>query len=101
MRTVRTTSGTTAVRVVRVSRRGSREIEHLESGLGLEPAGGGPLPITSSRMGHLLDALERACRVLGLAAAADKDDGFRHLVPTRVIELVSKPAACVSWRRPG
>jgi hypothetical protein len=112
MRTVRTTSGTTAVRVVRVSRRGSREIEHLESahgeaeleaaaqrriaagqlelGLGLEPAGGGPLPITSSRMGHLLDALERACRVLGLAAAADRDDVFRHLVPARVIELVSK-----------
>ena len=43
-----------------------------ELDLGLErtgPArrgtGGGPLPITSSRMGHLLDALERAYRVLG------------------------------------
>ena len=101
--------GATAVRVVRVSRRGSREIEHLESAYGeaeleaaaqrgraagarpgLEPAAGGPLPITSSRMGHLLDALEYAYRVLGLAAAADGDDVFRHLVPARVIELVSK-----------
>ena len=29
--------------------------------------GGGPLPTTSSRMGRLLDALERAYQVLGLA----------------------------------
>jgi anti-sigma-K factor RskA len=81
VRTVKTTSGATAVQVVWSSRRGSREIEHLGSGhdeaeleavkaaaqqriaagqlelaLGLEPAGGGPLPITSSRMGHLLGA---------------------------------------------
>src|SRR5579862_9857501 len=79
MRTVRTTSGATAVQVVWSSRRGSREIEHLgsahdeaelealkaaaqqriaagqqELGLGLEPAGGGPLPIISSRMSHLV-----------------------------------------------
>jgi hypothetical protein len=79
------------VQVVWSSRRGSREIEHLgsahdaaelevlkaaaqqriaagqlELGLGLKPGGGGPLPITSSRMGHLLDALEHAYRVLGL-----------------------------------
>ena len=83
MRTVRTKSGATAVQVVWSSQRGSREIEHLGSAhdeaelemlkaagrqriaagqaeldLGLEPAGGGPLPITSSRMGCLLDALE-------------------------------------------
>jgi hypothetical protein len=69
---------------------GSREIEHLgsahdeaelealkaaaqqriaagqlELALSLEPAGGGPLPITSSRMGHLLDALEHAYWLLG------------------------------------
>jgi len=62
---------------------GSRQIEHLGSAhdhaeleslkaatrqrvgadqaefdLGLEPAGGGPLPIASSRMGCVLDALE-------------------------------------------
>ena len=73
MRTVKTTSGATAVQVVWSSRRGSREIEHLgsahddaelealkaaaqqriaagqlELALGLEAAGGGPLPITSS-----------------------------------------------------
>src|ERR1700730_5783287 len=111
MRTVKTTSGATAVQVVWSSRRGSREIEHLgsahdeaelealkaaaqqriavgqlELGLGLEPAGGGPLPITSSRMGHLLDALEHAYRVLGLEDAAGGDEVFRHLVLGRIIE---------------
>jgi hypothetical protein len=105
MRTVKTTSGATAVQVVWSSRRGSREVEHLgpahddaelealraaaqqriaagqlELALGLVPAGGGPLPVTSSRMGHLLDALEHAYRVLGLEAAAGGDEVFRHLV---------------------
>jgi hypothetical protein len=76
VRTVKTKSGATAVQIVYWSRRGSREIEHLgsahdeveletlkaaarqrlvagqlELALGLEPAGAGPLPITSSRMG--------------------------------------------------
>jgi hypothetical protein len=48
-----------------------------ELDLGLEatePArrgrGGGPLPITSSRMGCLTDALQRASRVLGFEGAA-------------------------------
>jgi len=115
MRTVKTTSGATAVQVVWSSRRGQREIEHLgsahddaelealkaaalqliaagqpELALGLEPAGGGPLPITSSRMGHLLEALEHAYRVLGLEDAAGGDDVFRHLVLDRIIEPVSK-----------
>jgi hypothetical protein len=115
MRTVKTTSGATAVQVVWSSRRGSREIEHLgsahgeaelealkaaarqrievgqlELGLGLEPAGGGPLPITSSRMGHLLDALEHAYRVLGLRDAAGGDEVFGHLVLARIIEPSSK-----------
>ena len=83
VRTVKTKSGATAVQIVYSSRRGSREIEHfgsahdeaelemlkaagrqrlaagqVELDLGLEPAGGGSLPITSSRMGCLLDALE-------------------------------------------
>jgi hypothetical protein len=104
----------TAVQVVWSSRRGSREIKHLgsahddaelqalkaaaqhriaagqlELSLGLEPADGGPLPITSSRMGHLLDALEHAYRVLGLEDAAGGDDAFRHLVLARIIEPVS------------
>ncbi len=77
MRTVKTTSGATAVQVVWSLRRGSREIEHLgsahdeaglealkagaqqriaagqmELGLGLEPAGGGPLPMQVRRLGE-------------------------------------------------
>jgi hypothetical protein len=94
MRT-RTTSGATAVQVVWSSRRGSREIEHLGSAhdeaeleslkaaaqqrtaagqqeldQGLESAGGGPLPITSSRMSHLVESLARAYRALGFEEAA-------------------------------
>ena len=116
MRTVKTASGATAVQIVRSSRRGSRNIEHLgsahdeqevealraaarqrlaggqlELGLGLQvPAPGGPLPITSSRMGHLVDALEHAYRVLGLEDAAGRDEVFRHLVLARIIEPASK-----------
>ena len=115
MRTVKTKSGATAAQVVWSSQRGSREIEHLGSAhdeaelemlkaagrqriaagqaeldLGLEPAGGGPLPITSSRMGCLLDALERGYRVLGLGVAAGGDGVFRDLVLARIIEPVSK-----------
>ena len=37
----------------------------LELDLGLEPAGGGPLPITSSKISHLVDSLERAYRGAG------------------------------------
>jgi hypothetical protein len=115
MRTVKTTSGATAVQVVWSSRRGSRQIEHLgsahdeaelealkaaaqqriaagqlELGLGLEPAAGGPLPIISSRMGHLTDALERGYRMLGFEGAAGGDEVFRHLVLARIIEPSSK-----------
>ena len=68
-----------------------------ELDLGLErtgPArrgtGGGPLPITSSRMGHLLDALEHAYRVLGFGDAAGGDEVFRLLVLARIIEPASK-----------
>jgi hypothetical protein len=59
-----------------------------------EPAkrgrGGGPLPITSSRMGCLLDALEHAWRALGFDDAAGGDEVFRQLVIARIIEPVSK-----------
>src|SRR5450631_4662523 len=97
MRTVKTTSGATAVQIVHSSRRGSRDIEHIGSahddvepellkaaarqrlaaGQGeLDPgletteparegAGGGPLPITSTRMGHLPGALARRYRCWG------------------------------------
>jgi hypothetical protein len=102
VRPVKTSSGATAVQIVYSSRRGSREIEHLGSAhsdaevellkaaarqrlaagqgeldLSLETgAPGGPLPITSSRMGHLLDALAHAYRVLGLEEAAGGDEVF-------------------------
>jgi hypothetical protein len=116
VRTVKTSSGATAVQIVYSSHRGSREIEHLGSAhsdaevellkaaarqrlvagqgeldLGLDTgAPGGPLPITSSRMGHLLDALSQAYRVLGFDRAAGADEVFRQLVLARVIEPSSK-----------
>ena len=117
VRTVKTASGATAVQIVYSMRRGSRDIKHVGSAhdeaelellkaaarqqlgagqgeldLGLEPAAhrGGPLPITASRMGVLLDALERAYQVLGLAAAAGGDEVFRDLVLARIIEPSSK-----------
>ena len=65
--------------------------------LGLEPteparkgAGGGPLPITASRMECLLDVLENAWQALGLDRAAGGDEVFRDLVLARIIEPVSK-----------
>jgi hypothetical protein len=103
-----------AVQVVWSSLRGSREIEHLGSAhdeaelevlkaaawqriaagqLAFDlggPGPGAPLPITSSRMGHLVDALERGYQVLGLEDAAGGDEVFRDLVLARIIEPVSK-----------
>jgi hypothetical protein len=118
VRTVKTSSGATAVQIVYSSRRGSREIDHLGSAhsdaevellkaaarqrlaagqgevdLGLQPAvdgGGGPLPITSTRLGHLWDALACAYAVLGLEQAAGGDEVFRDLVLARIIEPSSK-----------
>jgi Transposase DDE domain len=119
VRTVRTASGATAVQIVYSSRRGSRDIEHIGSAhdegelevlkaaarqrmmagqrqldLGLEDAasssGGGPLPITSSRRGHLWDASARAYEVLGFDTATGGDEVFRALVLARIIEPTSK-----------
>ena len=116
LRTVKTTSGATAVQIVHSSRRGSRDIEHLGSAhddaelellkaaarqrlaagqgeldLGLDAgAPGGPLPITGSRMGCLLDALGHAYQVLGFEQATGGDEVFRQLVIARIIEPVSK-----------
>ena len=117
VRTVRTASGATAVQIVRSSRRGSRRIEHIGSahdeaelealktaarqrlaagqdeldlGLGSDVAGGGPLPITASRMAHLWDALARAYGAVGFEAATDSDPVFRDLVLARIIEPTSK-----------
>src|SRR5690348_9263300 len=119
VRTVKTSSGATAVQIVHSSHRGSRDIEHLGSAhdeVELEllkaaarqrlaagqgeldlrlaaaelAAKGGPLPITGSRMGCLLDALEHAYRVLGVAGAVGGDEVFAQLVLARIIEPVSK-----------
>ena len=120
VRTVKTASGARAVQIVHSSRRGSRDIEHIGSAhddvelellkvaarqrlaagqgeLDLGVAGaarhagaGGPLPITSSRMGHLWDALDHAYRVLGFERAAGGDKVFRQLVLARIIEPTSK-----------
>ncbi|MEW2386701.1 IS1634 family transposase [Micromonospora sp. NPDC047707] len=108
------------MQIVYSSRRGSRDIEHIGSAhddaelevlravarqrmaagqgeldLGLEGAatakrGVGPLPITSSRMGHLWDALTHAYQALGFAQATGADDVFRQLVLARIIEPTSK-----------
>ena len=62
-----------------------------ELDLGLDAgAAGGPLPISASRMGCLLDALEHAYRVLGLEGAAGGDEVFGQLVLARIIEPTSK-----------
>jgi hypothetical protein len=106
------------VQIVHSQHRGSREIEHigsahtdadvellkavarqrlaagqgeLELGLPGCPANGGAaLPITSSRMGHLLDALACGYDVLGFAAATGRDQVFQALVLARIIEPTSK-----------
>jgi hypothetical protein len=116
LRTVKTSSGATAVQIVHSSHRGSRDIEHLGSAhtaaevellkaagrqklaagqgeldLGLQTgAPGGPLPITASRMGCLLDALLHAYDVLGFSSATGGDAVFRDLAVARIIEPVSK-----------
>ena len=116
VRTVKTASGARAVQIVYSSHRGSRQIEHIGSAhddaqlellkavarqrlaagqgeldLGLDTAApGGPLPITSSRMGVLLDALTHAYRVLGFEDATGGDEVFAQLVLARIIEPVSK-----------
>jgi hypothetical protein len=116
LRTVKTSSGATAVQIVHSSHRGSRDIEHIGSAhddvelellkaaarqrlaagrgvldLGLDAgAPGGPLTIISSQMGCLVDALSRGYRVLGFDQATAGDEAFFQLVLARIIEPVSK-----------
>ncbi|MGH9251020.1 MAG: IS1634 family transposase, partial [Acidimicrobiales bacterium] len=117
VRTVKTSSGATAVQIVYSSRRGSRKIEHIGSahddqelealkaaawqrltqgqteldlGLSVAEAAASGGPIASSWMGHLWEALCRAYDALGFDAAATGDEVFRQLVLARIIEPTSK-----------
>ncbi|MCK0438383.1 IS1634 family transposase [Gordonia alkaliphila] len=118
VRTVKTASGARAVQIVHGSRKGSRSIEHIGSAhtddeyaalkavaarrlaagqgeldLGIAdvvPASAEPLPIQSSRMGHLWDGLEYLYRELGFDDATGGDPVFRDLVLARIIEPTSK-----------
>jgi hypothetical protein len=49
-----------------------------------------PLPVTSSRMGCLLDALSRGLEVLGFGEASGGGQVFRDLVLARVIGPAGK-----------
>jgi hypothetical protein len=104
------------VQIVYSRRRGARQIEHIGSAhdgvelellravarqrlaagqgeldLGLDGGDcGAPLAITSSRMGHLWDALCQVYDWLGFDVAAGGDHVFRDLVLARVIEPTRK-----------
>ena len=117
VRTVKTSSGATAVQIVWSTRRGSRQIEHLGSAhdegevealraaarqrlaegqgaldLGLNTAGadGEPLEIVATTSTPLWDALCCAYQVLGFDKASGGDEVFRDLVLARIIEPTSK-----------
>ncbi len=117
VRTVKTSSGATAVQIVWSSRRGSRSIEHLGSahdevqlealkaaaaqrlaegqqvldlGLADTATSGAPLEILSSQSNHLWDGLCRAYGALGLDSVLGGDEVLRDLVLARIIEPTSK-----------
>ncbi len=79
-----------AARQLLAAGQGELDLGLERTGPGRRGAGGGPLPITSSRMGHLLEALTHVYRVLGFEHAADGDEVFLQLVLARIIEPVSK-----------
>ena len=119
VRTVRTSSGATAVQIVWKYRHGARDIEHLGSahtdaevellkavGAQRIAAGQDELPIgvpvkqqptaleiTSSRMGRLLDVIAAGYQGLGLDKATGGDAVFEQLVTARIIEPSSKQDA--------
>jgi hypothetical protein len=59
-------------------------------GRGSHRVDGGPLPITSTRMAHLWEALGQVFDLLGFDAASEGDEVFRQLVLARIIEPSSK-----------
>jgi hypothetical protein len=69
--------------------------------IGRRPAAGGSLVITSSRAGHLRDALCRAREVVGFDSAAEGDEAFRQLVLARIIESASEQDSLRVLGRPG
>jgi len=127
VRTVKTKSGATAVQIVWSSAAGSRRIEHLGSahdvgGVELLQAAGRQkiasvqaqlpfdvpqpvalmaLPIVSSSMGRLLDALYGVYADLGLPEATGFDKVFADLVVARLIEPTSKQDAARVLREAG
>ena len=115
MRTVKTSSGATAVQIVHSYHRGSREIEHIGSAhdevqlellkavaqqrlhagqdsLDFEDGrpGATELPILSTRSKRLWEALSTAYQVLGFDLVCDRDEVFQGLVLSRIIEPTSK-----------
>lgn len=115
IRTVKTSSGATAVQIVHSTHHGSRDIEHIGSGhneaevallkvaarqrlhAGQDSLDFGDgqidaveLPIMSTRSKHLWDALQRGYRVLGFDKATGRDQVFEALVLGRLIEPTSK-----------
>ena len=120
LRTVKTSSGATAVQIVWSSRKGSRKIEHLGSAhdeariaalkaaaaqrlaagqaqldLGLaERSAAEPLPITSTKSALLWDALCAAYARVGFDKAAADDEAFRQLVLARIISRPARPTRC-------
>jgi hypothetical protein len=115
VRTVKTSSGASAVQIVYSYHRGSREIEHIGSAhdevqlellkavaqqrlhagqLSLDFGDGQPgateLPILSTRSKRLWEALSTAYQVLGFDLACERDEVFQGLVLARIIEPTSK-----------
>jgi hypothetical protein len=110
VRTVRASSGATAVQIVWSTRHGSRKIEHLGSAhdeagvaalkaaaaqrlaagqtqldLGLvERSADEPLPITSLKSGLLWEALSDGLRAPWLREGRRGDEAFRQLVLARI-----------------
>lgn len=66
----------------------------LDLGIDTTPAGTGthhdPVPVTSEKAGHLIDAIEHAYTTLGLDDAAGGDEVFRNLVIARLVQPGSK-----------